>query len=423
MNCFQLLPDEINVHILGYLSQFSDFRKVNTIPGLAHILNWEFWRKKSLQDFKVPFWYFDLPIQQKRKLVGEQRFLEIHSKFKLIPESLARIENKRVEGIYNNTVAKSISKKRRDIEFLSYLMNRTYPTGRYEKIKLEKVALKAQLKKIGICQGKTCKLIDVKLLFNSTVEYDEYVNEAGKILESSKEFNFKQTPAYCFPSLILLVQAAILVLQGRKQDFHIVKEAFINLNRSSQNVVLNFALVSRNVDHFIQLWKLSPPMNIEVREFLYHKAYFCANIEVISFLQNQKISPRFDLSIQCLAAGFAFDPHSVEVYQILRDAKGKFSTLELCHEAFRLDLDIRILLNFRFEGENCLTNFNSDISSLRYFALIESQSTSHFFDRHAHSSVIRKKLYAELGISVKFRPKKQPQGIPLEFLKSFLENE
>ncbi|AHH01868.1 hypothetical protein pv_301 [Pithovirus sibericum] len=423
MNFFQSLPDEINVQILSYLNNFSDFRKVNKIRGLAHILNWQFWRKKSLQDFKVSFWYFDLPIQQNRKLTGEQRFLEIHSKFKLIPESLARIENGRVEGIYNDTAAKSICENRKDVEFLSYLTNRKYPAGRYETIKLEKVASEARLKKIGICRS-THRLINTRLLFNDVTEYDEYMNEAERILYSSEDFNPNQEPLYYCPPLVLLVRGSALAFRGREQDFPFVKEVFINSNQLHRNIILNFTLISRNTKHFIQLWELNPPVNTEFREFLYHTAYFCANIEAISFLQSQGISPSFSLSIQCLAMGFAFDPHPVEVYQILQEAKrGKFSTLDFCHEAFRIDLDIRILLNLPRERENCLTDFNSDVRSLRYFALIEFQSTNHFFDRHAHSSIIRKKIYQELGIPVKFTPKKKFQGIPPDFLECFLKEE
>lgn len=423
MDFFQSLPDEINVQILSYLGNFSDFRKVNKIPGLAHILNWQFWRKKSLQDFKVPFWYFDLPIQQSRKLTGEQRFLEIHSKFKLIPESLARIENRKVEGIYNDTAAKSICENRKDVEFLSYLTNRKYPAGRYETIKLEKVASEARLKKIGICRS-IHRLINTRMLFNDISEYNEYMNEAEGIIDSSEDFIPNQEPFYYCPPLVLLVRGSALAFRGREKDFPFVKEVFINSNQSHQNIILNFTLISRNAKHFVQLWELNPPVNVEFQEFLYHMAYFCANIEAISFLRSQNVSLNFSLSIHCLAIGFAFDPHPVEVYRILQEIiQGKPALLDLCYEAFRIDLDIRILLNLPRERENCLTNPNSDVSSLRYFAQIESRLNSHFFDRHVHSSVIRKKIYQELGISIKFTPKKKSQTIPHDLLDYFLKEE
>lgn len=95
-----LLPDEINLSILEKIRGYSDAVRISQVSGFSHLCDWNFWKKKVERELQVPNWYFDLPLEQRREISPSDRFLEVQSKLFLIPESVARIEDSKVQGVY-----------------------------------------------------------------------------------------------------------------------------------------------------------------------------------------------------------------------------------------------------------------------------------------------------------------------------------
>lgn len=85
LSLFQTLPPEVNTHILDNFPTSQVF-SVCGLPEFEGVCNWYFWRTRCLQDYGVPYYYFDLA--QDRGISGLKRYLEVASRFELLPEML-----------------------------------------------------------------------------------------------------------------------------------------------------------------------------------------------------------------------------------------------------------------------------------------------------------------------------------------------
>lgn len=95
---------------------------------LSHKCDWDFWAEQAQNSFSVPRQYFDLSRQQNSQ--GEQRFLEIATKFILLPESGAFRKGNQIGGIYESYGGIVESLLRDDVVGLDFFLSRLSPSLR-----------------------------------------------------------------------------------------------------------------------------------------------------------------------------------------------------------------------------------------------------------------------------------------------------
>lgn len=95
---FDYLPDEINCHLLSWISS-SDLYNLSQISPFDLICDWNFWKHRAKKYFKIPEDFFDLAMN--RQISGSYRYLELQTRIKPTMDSLAVIEGDVVSGIYD----------------------------------------------------------------------------------------------------------------------------------------------------------------------------------------------------------------------------------------------------------------------------------------------------------------------------------
>lgn len=95
---------------------------------LSHNCDWDFWAEQARVYFSVPRQYFDLSRQQSSQ--GEQRFLEVSTKFVLLPESGAFRKGNQIGGIYEAYAGIIEALLRDDVVGLNFFLSRLSPSLR-----------------------------------------------------------------------------------------------------------------------------------------------------------------------------------------------------------------------------------------------------------------------------------------------------
>lgn len=324
-NFFRLIPDEIILQIFQYLIIPSDLLKLCQLPGLLHHFNWGFWRKKSCQIWKVSEWYFDLPFKQGRKISGKNRFVELASSFQIIPESVARIENKKVEGIYRQCYAEYLIIQKGDL-FSAELFDLYDGRAR----------LNYQLNLFGLSHISNSDIgLDTKqekklLKFNEKLTPLIQNKDIGKIEKKLSENTF--------------LTACSLVVIGEKWSFEMVKRVFLNLRAINRLAIVCFSMRSGNFGQFVSLLSQSIISFCDQRTLL-EKAYYLADQPYITFLEAGGIEISSLNKILRLNEGYVNFSRPVQVYQILRRlVKEEYIDDELVKN-LEVDADFFLLLN------------------------------------------------------------------------------
>lgn len=85
-------------------------------------LTWEFWSEIALRDYQVPVAYFDL--SRERNLSGYERYLEIASKFELLPQHALSKKGDQVYGLYEAFAGLMEAVNRNDLQFVDFFFSR-----------------------------------------------------------------------------------------------------------------------------------------------------------------------------------------------------------------------------------------------------------------------------------------------------------
>ena len=95
---FNQLPIEIRSLIVNSVPDPEIYDTCNN-PDLSYLCDWNFWRRRAIDKYQVPVWYFDLALS--RGITGAYRYLEVSTQFQLGPKSVASISDGVVSGIYD----------------------------------------------------------------------------------------------------------------------------------------------------------------------------------------------------------------------------------------------------------------------------------------------------------------------------------
>lgn len=296
---FEMLPNEINWYILNYLTNPSDLLKVGHIPGLSERLSWEFWRKKAFQIWEVPDWYFDLPIQQKRQIRGDERFLEITAQFEVISESVARIEDGIVKGVLPFDSARHLAKHRGNLQMIG-------PLG----LKEEEVVCCGQLNRFGLSP-----ILNLEFLGGTPEK--EFLKDTQEIIAHIEEGRTKEVEEKYLRKKPFQTMASFAVL-GYEKTCNWIVGRFGFATPKQQLAVTYFSMLSGNFPLFEELISNSKLSENE-KQILLKKAYYLAKRPYITFLENQGVQINIADKIRQLDQGFVSIPHPVEVYSILQE--------------------------------------------------------------------------------------------------------
>lgn len=355
---FEFLPDEINLQFLGRIQGYSDTLSVCQTPGLAHLCDWDFWRRKVEQEFNVPQWYFDLPLGQKREISPSDRYLEVISKFWLIPESVARIEGEKVEGVYFPHQANKIAARQGNLEIYRLTSTENSPE------KIQQVEERIRLKRVGLVLPSDLKIGEFDQDFNQRFS-NQFGYDLGEIFNSPQHTDRKEEILRSGENILqLLLQrdfiaietalenrtsildVGVLAASGDEQAFSIVERIFTLETMGNKATLLSFSAGSRKPEQFIRLYSLFNSFHISRLSGLLERVYFVAEQTLIEFMRKIIIT-NDEIIIGSLHSGYLFDPRPVEVYQIVNKEievkkRGKDFSLEL-RGISQMDADIFIL--------------------------------------------------------------------------------
>lgn len=152
------LPIEMRLLILSQLSS----------SDLLHFfdlfqLDWPFWKKLASDLLSIPSWYFDLTFD--RKISGAYRYLELLSKFEVIEESLATIDQGIVSGIYTPEKLFYLAVRQNNTELMKKLLPLINPKL-IKKIEIDHSFI--------LMNSETRQLGEMVNLFSESTEYSRY---------------------------------------------------------------------------------------------------------------------------------------------------------------------------------------------------------------------------------------------------------
>lgn len=336
---FEFLPDEVNLQFLNKLS-YSDLINACQIPGLFHLCDWNFWKRKAEKDLNVPEWYFNLPLIQNRSVSGDQRFLEISSKFCISADSIARIENGKVEGIHNERTAKFLAIEQGNRHIFSLNKREDKRAELIDKLRRARVPDPNTYFKMS--ERELTSILNNMVLYSQTIR-------SGNIRLITENLNSD------LPERASLL-CGMLAATGNENTFPLVKEY---LSRDVPTFsILNSSLVSHKTEQFIELFLSSGLVPNYIKDALIRTAYFTANIGCISFLENQGAQLGKEEKFKMLDKGYLYNPRPVEVYQIVQKLGSRKSTIPPL-QGLESDIDIRILQigdNVGFTGNQITTH-------------------------------------------------------------------
>lgn len=348
---FQLLPKEINFEILNKLA-YSETIKLGKIPGLDYLFSdWSYWRQRSVSEFKIPIWYFDLPIEQRREISASQRYLEISSKFCLTVDSV--VENG--EGVINKANVLFLAQEQGNVELIEALQG--------DPRRLSNARFNAKLRSYGMMgpyfyhlerhqTEKMIATIDKVLGMIEQKNFRSLVEEDTEIIENKD------------------MVATALVISDNQETFELLDKIFGFFDNSTKIIILIFCITMRKNKKFKHLISMST-LGVDDALLLYRAAYYSANRELITFFEEKEININASGKLYCLADGYLSNPRPVEVYQILM-LIGVFNTEYYTLKSFKFDTDISIL---QAEGDldrmkKYISGNEYTIGALRHFLTI-----------------------------------------------------
>lgn len=125
-----LLPPEVRENII--IGGSLDSTEVSCrLPQFLGVCDWSFWARKNRKDYGTPRSYFDLGLE--RNINGNQRYIEVATMVKIIPESVARIQEGMLLGVYEPIKAFQQAVLEQNFHLADQLVN-TVPKDQIEKI-------------------------------------------------------------------------------------------------------------------------------------------------------------------------------------------------------------------------------------------------------------------------------------------------
>lgn len=388
---FDLLPDEVNSQILGRMDRPSDLLKASRIDSLSHHFDWNFWKKESLRLWKVPEWYFDLPIQQKRKIDGRDRFIEVTTQFEIITESLVEIKDGKVdEGVYFIYDDSFFSRIYWDSDVAKTLDLKTDKDFKNSPVVRSRLSVMIYLELLGSVSGGRNFLQDINLIMSCI--------EKGETEEVREKFLFEEP----------FRTAVSLAVLGDEKSYDWVEYVFKILKPDCQLAVICFSMLSSNFHLFKELYSWSD-LSEGDRQILLKKAYYLAREPHISFLEELGIQIDFVDKIFQLDSGYADVNRPVQFYSILQrllsnetNRSQKIETRNLKnHPDFFLLLNSYLLPEDLFsEMKSTLRSKTTTVGLFRHCALIlkENDKLQDFFPYILCE--VKQAIFQELGIDI-----------------------
>lgn len=118
MERFNRLPPEINELIVASVPDPEIYGTCEN-PDFSPICDWNFWRRRAIDKWEIPAWYFDLGLA--RGITGAYRYLEVSTQFQPTMESIASISDGVVYGIYTVRHLSKLALKREDLDLIKQL--------------------------------------------------------------------------------------------------------------------------------------------------------------------------------------------------------------------------------------------------------------------------------------------------------------
>lgn len=391
-NFFELLPNEITWDILDYLTNPSDLFKVSQLPGLANCLGWEFWQKKAFQIWKVPEWYFNLPVQQKREISGDNRFIEVATQFEIIPESIARIEGGKVKGVLPHSYAKFLAEYRGNLQMVGEL-----------NLKKKEIIHHSQLNQFGLAP-----IINMEIL--GRVSEKEFLKDAQEITTLIEEGRTQEIEEEYLWRKPFQTMASFAVL-GDGKTCNWINGRFGFATSKQQLAVTYFSMLSNNFSLFEELFSDSKLSKVE-KQTLLGKAYYLAKEPHIAFLESQGVQIATDEKIHQLDKGFVSIPRPVETYKILKEllSDKSFNRKGIFCDDLVQQVDFFLLLNNHQSSDKLLRTMESSIQwtnvsvgSVRHFISVlkdegKIQPSEPFF--LFSECEIKQAIFEEFGVEV-----------------------
>lgn len=332
----QTLSDEIALKIFDHVDE-SDIQNIEKIPELTYFFDWPFWRKKALENFGIPGWYFDLPLSQGRDISCKERYIEIVTKFEIIPQSLERYEDGEYRGIYDEFRAVTLAIQRGDVKYLSQM-----PEVNSED--LRKAIINSNLRKAGMA-GLDLVPKFFPIFYNHGHSIEMTGQTVEKISRFVREGNLAQLEKEMLDNRWRV--PGIIASIGEEISFQLVVKHFGEFSLDLQFQTLMSCLFSGNSEHFIQLHKIYD-RNVNVNKFL-KRAYYTANLQAINYLEENGANIITFKKYRLLLEGNNFHPRPVEVHEILENLL-QIEKPDLIKIINYLNSDIDILILFRSYG-------------------------------------------------------------------------
>ncbi|AHH01805.1 hypothetical protein pv_238 [Pithovirus sibericum] len=313
-------------------------------PKIFENQEWEFWKIKAEKQFSVPSWYFNLPLMQKRKVEGKTRFLEIASKFRLIPESVG------IQSIYPMSISQELAVKQGNVEIFDKLFvgcsSEVIDNFRSQTL------LNSQLRRFGfsslelaLIQTPNCLAIFLKhfKVDNKCPDLNLFYDK----ICSSPSPSWVTTRVACLDNEEKLLYLAILMANGDLRPSIIKLYRCLNLHQMSE--ILIFSL-SCDFDprRFLKMSEFFGVDRTSCFVMMLKKAFFQAHRFAITHLQKY-CSMTLDEKLTLLSEGYLFNPHPVQVYKIISmifESLPHSETLNVLAEPlkkekmFRIDVDL-----------------------------------------------------------------------------------
>lgn len=365
-----LLPDEILALILNFLHNYRDLFNVSETSHFSQLCGWEFWKQKALKELKVDNWYFDLPILQNRSISGKGRFLEILSKFEIVPESIARIEEGDVVGIYFESIARHLAEeqgnvrmfkpenwrlefgtyRQKDIRNLPYYESKVdnYRHFQWECYCVEQIAFKAELRAFGFCtsepRGPQFGCLSKREWGNRPPPMRKIIKMVSKHLSKG---NYQELADNVTKDHITTLSHLAFI--GDDKWFPTLEEIFKSVEDRNKIIILSFSAASGKPEQFSKLLELSP-LTSNDRQALLYRAYEVCDPKIIEIIENNErnqtkgeiitLSP--DEKLNYLSRSVTC-PCPVRMYQII-EKMIQTGELKEDMELFFWDIDILMLL-------------------------------------------------------------------------------
>nr|WIL05393.1 hypothetical protein pmam_354 [Pithovirus mammoth] len=332
----QTLSDEIALEIFKHIDE-PDIQNIEKIPELAYFFDWPFWRKKALDKFGIPGWYFDLPLSQGRDISCKERYIEIVTKFEIVAQSLERYEDGEYRGICDEFWAVTLAIQRGDVKYLSQM-----PKVNSED--LRKATSNSNLRKAGMAELDFVPKF-FPIFYNHGHSIQMTAQTAEKIYQFVREGNLTQLETGLIDNRWRV--PGIIASIGEEKSFQLVVKHFGEFSLDLQFQTLMSCLFSGNSEHFIQLHKIYN-RTVNGNKFL-KRAYYTANLQAINYLEENGANIKTFKKYRLLLEGNNFHSRPVEVYKILEKLL-QVKKPDLIRIINYLNSDIDILILFRSYG-------------------------------------------------------------------------